>query len=247
MESGKLMGIINLTDNSFFSPSRVDFNNPVEVVKKAQTLFEDGADIIDIGACSTAPGTTPVSPEQEWQRLEAPLRALFEAFPNAQFSIDSFRPEIVRKVLEIKGCPGDIIINDVEAAKMNVAMLRLIADSGVRYVAMDSGNDPVAFFDEFSSAAETYGLKDWILDPGFGFGKSVERNWEILQNLGELKRFGRPILAALSHKRMIYVPLGLTPETCSSQSVDAEKLAFALGADIVRTHDIKAHRCRISQ
>lgn len=240
MVQGKLMGILNLTDNSFYAPSRVRHEDTLQVVKRAQKLFDDGADIIDIGACSTAPGNACVSEHEEWKRLENSLHALFEAFPQALFSIDTFRPEIVRKILKIDGCPKNIIINDVKAADMNNEMLSLIADNGLTYVAMDSSDDPLGFFGNFSHVAEKYGIGEWILDPGFGFGKTLERNWEILHNLRQFRQFGHPVLVALSHKRMVYQPLGLTPQTCAEQSVAAEKTAFENGADIVRTHDLAA-------
>lgn len=239
------MGIINLTDNSFFGPSRVDFRKPEDVVERARKLFDDGADIIDVGACSTAPGNRVIAEDEEWRRLAMPLGALFEAFPKSVFSIDCFRPGIVRKVLKTKGNAEGLIINDVCAREMDEEMLRLVSDNNLGYVAVDSSDDPAGFFEWFSGRTERFMLDKVMFDPGFGFGKTMERNCEILNNLESIGHGAHPLLVALSHKRMIYSPLGLTAETCTSQSVAAEILAFEKGADIVRTHDVALLKSQI--
>lgn len=230
-----LMGILNLTDNSFLESSRALGLSDDALALKAGEMFSSGAGIIDIGACSTAPGNAPIPEEEEWARLERPLALLADAFPDRRFSLDTFRSGIVRKAVRIM--PG-IIVNDISAGEDDPEMLGIVAAEGLDYIAMDRSSDPYGHFESFSEKAAGCGIRNWILDPGFGFGKTIEENWDILRNLQTLKDFGRPILAALSRKRMIYQPLGLTPATCADESFDAERLAAALGASIIRTHDL---------
>jgi len=229
------MGILNLTDNSFMTRSRSLCFTERELEEKVGRMLSDGADMIDIGACSTAPGNDLIPEEEEWRRLERPLEVLFNAFPDTPFSIDTFRSGIVRKVL---GLGRTFTVNDISAGEEDREMLPLVISEGLEYIATDRTTDPYTFFETFTEKAEKTGLKNWILDPGFGFGKTVEQNWNILDHLSRLKDFGKPVLAALSHKRMIYLPLSLTPDTCTEASLKAERLAFDSGADIVRTHDI---------
>ena len=229
------MGIVNLTDNSFLSSSRLGIADIDAVLERVSAMLENGADIIDVGACSTAPGNEPVSPETEWMRLSKVLPVLFEAFPSAEFSLDTFRAEIVSRSLEFG---RKFIVNDVAAGSFNDDMLSIVRANSLRYVAVDSSSSPYDFFGRFSCIADSLGIPDWILDPGFGFGKTIEQNWAILNDLERFKCFGREILVALSRKRMIYVPLGLTPETCSERSIQAECLAVSKGATIIRTHDV---------
>lgn len=237
----KLMAIANLTDNSFVRADRMGGLSFDALTQTIGGLLSDGADMIDIGACSTAPGNAVISGQQEWSRLERALPVIFESFPDAVYSLDSFRMEVVSYALKIAGdmlhdVHEQFIINDISSE-----MPELAAEKGLQYIAMAGTSDPYSFFRDFSSRALACGLSDWILDPGFGFGKTLEQNWEILNHLDRLSDFGRPILVALSRKRMIYQPLGLTPDTCAEQSVAAERIAISRGASIIRTHDLKAH------
>lgn len=243
----KLMAIANLTDNSFVRGDRMGELSFDALAESIGILLSDGADIVDIGACSTAPGNPAVSTEQEWKRLERALPVIFESFPDAVFSLDSFRPGIISKAIDIAGdllhdIHEQFIVNDISSSLPELAV-----SYGVQYVAMADTPDPYAFFQNFALRAKTCGLSDWILDPGFGFGKTLEENWDILNNLERLSCFGRPILAALSRKRMVYQKFGLTPDSCAEQSVSAERLAIAGGASIIRTHDIKAHSSILRQ
>lgn len=237
----EIMGILNLTENSFLERSRMGRKSVDDIVAAVTGMMRDGADIIDIGACSSAPGNSLVSEEQEWERMKEAVPEIMRCFPQARLSFDTFRSGIVTRVLrEARACNfhGQIIINDIFAAEADPAMLNMIADEGLCYIPMDHSDDPYTFYEGLAPRLDALGIKDWIVDPGFGFGKTVERNWEIFEELPRLHDFGRPVLAALSHKRMIYMPLGLTSATCTQQSVAAEKRAASLGADIVRTHDI---------
>lgn len=248
METPTLMGIANLTDNSFVAGDRMGIMAVETVVNRVGEMFSDGAGIVDIGACSTAPGNAPVSEEEELVRMEKYLPSIFSAFPKAVFSIDSFRIGVAEKACNLAQGRLDnpekqLWINDISSCD---ALLSFAAARNLTYIAMDSGSDPVRFFRDFASRADKAGLEKWIPDPGFGFGKTIEQNWNILNNLQQLKEFNRPILVALSRKRMVYEPLSLTPDTCAAQSVEAELLAASKGASIIRTHDLALHKERNS-
>lgn len=237
----KLMAIANLTDNSFVRADRMGELSFDALSKAIGGFLSAGADMIDIGACSTAPGNSVVSEEQEWRRLEHALPVIFESFPDAVYSLDSFRPAVVSEALKIAvdllhDVHEQFIVNDISSG-----MPELAAEKGLQYIAMAGTSDPYSFFQDFASRAFVCGLSDWILDPGFGFGKTLDQNWDILNHLDRLSDFGRPVLVALSRKRMVYQPLGLTPDTCAEQSVAAERIAISHGASIIRTHDIKCH------
>lgn len=233
-----LMGIVNLTDNSFMASSRMAGKSIDQVLERVDFMARNGARYIDVGACSTAPGVEEVSLEIELARLEPVLPPLVDAFPNLMFSVDTFRPEVVKALAKYN---RPFIVNDVRTADTASGMVELTAALGLDYIAMDSSSDPYSFFEVFAERAERAGLKNWILDPGFGFGKTIEENLSILDDIGRLRDFGKMVLAALSHKRMIFMPAGLTPATCTEQSVQAELKAVSLGADIVRSHDTDRH------
>lgn len=237
----KLMAIANLTDNSFVRADRMGDLSFDALTQTIGGLLSAGADMIDLGACSTAPGNAVIPEEQEWSRLERALPVIFESYPDAVYSLDSFRPVVVSGALKIaenllRDVHEQFIINDISSG-----MPEFAAEKGLQYIAMADTAAPYSFFQEFSLRAGACGLYDWILDPGFGFGKTLEQNWDILDHLDRLADFGRPILVALSRKRMIYQPLGLTPDTCAEQSVAAERIAISRGASIIRTHDLRAH------
>lgn len=232
------MAIVNLTDNSFMSASRVA--DAGAAVARVRQLLSDGADMIDLGACSTAPGNDVVSQETELARIDAMVPAIFGAFPNAVYSMDSFRSAVASRTWEyalqfLRNPAKQLIINDISAGEEDAGMLPFVRDTGLRYIAMDRTDNPLEYLQGFAARAD--GI-DWIADPGFGFGKSMERNWEIFHKIGEFKALGRDILVAISHKRMIWQMSGLTPDTCTDESVAAEIEAIRLGADIIRTHDV---------
>ena len=251
----KIMGIINLTDDSFYAASRMAGEGGIPdldaVRVRVTSMLEEGADIFDFGACSTRPGSDPVDSETEWKRLEPVLRLVRDEFPGLVFSIDTFRSEIVCRAYDIA---GPFIVNDITAGQTDYEMLPTVGEYGLTYVAMHSagpsgaaGNYPdgvvkavTDYFEEFAREAAACGIEDWILDPGFGFSKTVAENWELLDNLSCLKAFGKEILVGVSRKRMIYEPLGLTPETCLEATQKAHRVAIANGAGILRVHDVGA-------
>ncbi len=246
-----IMGIVNLTDDSFFSDSRcTTVEASLDLVARHVAA---GADILDIGACSSRPGSLPVGPDEEWRRLEPALEAIRDKFPSARISIDTCWSEIVRKAHDLI---GDFIVNDISAGEDDPLMLSTVGRLGLTYIAMhkrgDSMNmqsltgysdvteDVASYFREFSLKAETNGIKDWIIDPGFGFAKTIEQNYELLSGLGQFKEaFGdRRLLVGVSRKSMIYKTLGITPEEALPATQALHMAALSHGADILRVHDV---------
>lgn len=226
-----IMGILNLTPDSFWEPSR-----------HAYSVLASGADIIDVGAVSTRPGADPVSLEEEWCRLEPFLKTLSDDRP--ALSIDTTRAEIVRRAYE---CIGTFIVNDISAGEDDPEMLPLVGDLGLQYIAMHKRGTPktmdglaqydnivediLQYFKEFEERAETAGLAGWILDPGLGFAKTEDQNWEILENLERLKTLGHPVLVGASNKRFT-----------RGDTDRAHAVALRHGADILRVHDVPRAR-----
>lgn len=238
------MGIVNLTPDSFYSGSRTAL---IDFLPKVQGMFADGADIVDIGACSTRPGAPQPSLEEEWARLEPALVKIAAKRPESpvrgmpDISIDTYRPEIVRRAY---GIVGPFIVNDVGGGSPE--MLETVGRLGLPYIAMhgrkpegDVIEDILDFFRDFAIKAEDAGIKEWILDPGFGFGKDIDENYEILNRLDELKAAGREILVGISRKSMIYKKLGITPEEAMPQTLALERVALEKGASWLRVHDVK--------
>lgn len=255
VEKIQLMGIVNLTGDSFYSGSRmlaedgsVDISR---LLSRAGTMLAEGADIIDLGACSTRPGSVPVGAEEEWRRLCPALRALREAFPAMRISVDTYWSSVVERVFDTI---GPFLVNDISAGMADPAMLPTVGRLGLPYVAMHSRGTPEtmasltdyddvvadvkAFFRAFALRASEAGITDWILDPGFGFAKTLEQNWELLHRLHELQELGRPILVGISRKSMIYKKFNLTPETALEATRQAHLIAVEQGASILRVHDV---------
>ena len=222
----KVMAIINVTTDSF---ARHCTNiTEAEILRWAAEAMSEGADILDIGACSTRPGSTPVSEDEEWRRLEPALRAIRSELPDAVLSIDTFRPEIARRALESF---GRLTINDISGGCME--MFDIVRAHSVPYIWTLRGDYSLPV-----SHPELQDL-DLILDPGLGFIGSVEKDYNALRRLDELRCYNRPILVGLSRKSMIYKPLGLTPDTCLTPTQALHLYALEHGADILRTHDVK--------
>lgn len=249
-----VMGILNLTPDSYYAGSRClgeDGSIDLErVLEKIEKMFADGAGIVDIGACSTRPGAAVPDEAEEWRRLSPLMQVLGKAFPGKVFSVDTFRTGIVRKCHE---AIGDFIVNDISAGEDDTGMLETVGKLGLTYVAMhkrgipanmqsrceygDVTEDVLDYFRDFEGRAERAGVKDWILDPGFGFAKTVGQNWKLMRELGRFSVFGRKILAGVSRKSMIYRPLGITPEEALPETQAVHMAALERGADILRVHD----------
>lgn len=243
----KIMGVVNLTPDSFWAPSRSSIDNSIP---RIASMVTDGADMIDLGAVSTRPGAEDVSVEEEWRRLEPTLKSLADravveqyGLAGVEFSIDTTSSEIVRRAFDTF---GRFIVNDISAGEDDPEMLGTVASLGLPYVAMHKRGNPrtmdskceypagvVAalkdYFVDFSRKALEIGVNDWILDPGLGFAKTEVQNWEILENLEAFAEIGKPILIGAADKRFTH-----------GDTEKANRLAIAHGADILRVHDVKS-------
>ena len=231
-----IMAIVNLTPDSFWAPSRVSAD---KALSRIAELCEKGADIIDIGAVSTRPGASDVDVETEWMRLEPVLKSLGKN--HVPISIDTTSSEIVSRAYSLI---GPFIVNDISAGEDDPSMLPLVGRLKLSYIAMHKRGNPrtmdsrcdyengvveslLSYFDSFALKAAEYGIEDWILDPGLGFAKTNEQNWDILHRLSEFKRFQRPILIGAADKRFT-----------QGDTLKAHRLAARNGADILRVHDV---------
>ena len=234
----RVMGILNLTPDSFYAPSRHNL-----------AILEAGADIIDIGACSTRPGHTPVGAKEEWRRMKRTLKQIRRDHPDLPLSIDTYWSEVVRRAYDIV---GPFIVNDVTAGDADPQMLSTVAEFGLTYIPMHHGpaedaTDVLNWYAELTAKAEYQGIRDWILDPGFGFGKTVEQNFGVFHTLEKLQEAGRPVLVGISRKRMVWMPLGLTPDTAGEATQVLHLEALQRGADILRVHDVPETRQTLAQ
>ncbi len=251
----RIMGIVNLTDDSYYAPSRLLGAGRERLVGHVGAMVAEGMDILDIGACSTRPGSRPVGAEVEWTRLQPALEAIREAFPDLEISIDTYWASVVRKAFE---AIGPFLVNDISAGEDDPDMLPAVGALGLPYVAMHKKGTPATmqaltdyddvvedvfrYFEMFAERAAAHGISDWILDPGFGFAKTVEQNYRLLADLGRFRAFGRPILVGLSRKSMIYKPLGITPEEALPATQALHMAALERGASILRVHDVRPAR-----
>lgn len=248
-----IMGIVNMTDDSYFAQSRC--GNADAAVRRTGSLLSDGASIIDIGACSTRPGARQIGAEAEWDRLAPALEAISRSFPGVRISIDTYWASVVERAF---GLIGDFIVNDISAGEDDPEMLTTAGRLGLSYIAMHKRGKPqtmqflcdytdvtaevLDYFNNFSQRAAAAGIKNWLLDPGFGFAKTTEQNYRLLT---ELHRFrdsfpNRRILVGVSRKSMIYKPLGITPEAALPATQVIHLKALQCGADILRVHDAAA-------
>ncbi len=259
-----VMGIINITDNSYFAESRClssDGSDDIsKILKRAERMLKEGASILDIGACSTRPGSAPVGEEEEWRRLEPALNAIRTEFPEVTISVDTYWPSIVRHTYNII---GRFIVNDVTAGEGMYdkaygdtpgEMLTTATELKLPFVAMhmrgnpmtmqslteydDIAEDVLEYFRKFEDKAKSVGLTDWILDPGFGFAKTIGQNYELLRKLDIFSSLGKRILVGVSRKSMIYRKFNITPEESLPATQVLHYEALRNGADILRVHDV---------
>lgn len=259
LASPVVMGILNCTPDSFFAGSRKQTES--EIADRANQIISEGGEIIDVGAFSTRPGADEVSEEEEMRRLRFALPIVRREQPDAVISVDTYRPDVARMVVEEYGAD---IINDVSEGgitgivdkpleeKYNVggddkyaaypAIFRMMGQLKVPYILMSvQGNlrDMVMGFSREIQQLRDLGVKDIILDPGYGFGKSIEENYDILRNQDKLQVFGLPILAGLSRKRLIWKVLGITADEALNGTTVVDTMALMNGASILRVHDVK--------
>ena len=246
------MAIVNVTPDSFYSGSRT--LSYKDIVRRVEDVIHDGATIIDIGGYSSRPNAEEVSVEQEWERVREGLRAVRSVDGSVVVSIDSFRAEVIRRAVEEF---GDIIVNDISAGEQDASMLSVVAKYGLPYIAMhmrgtpqtmqqqtaygDVVADVMSELSERLQAIKKAGieLKKVALDPGFGFAKSTEQNFELLSGLHKLKELGQPLLVGVSRKSMIYKTLGITPEESLAATQAVHWEALRQGATILRVHDVR--------
>lgn len=246
----RLMGILNVTPDSFYAGSRTQ--TEAEIVRRVKQIVSEGAAIIDIGAYSSRPNADNVSAREEMERLRMGLKILFEIQPDAVVSVDTFRADVARMCVEEYGVA---IINDIAAGEMDANMFHTVAALNVPYIMMHMQGTPQSMqqhphYDNLLKEVFLYfarkvqqlrdlGVKDIILDPGFGFGKTMEHNYELLSHLEEFRIFELPLLVGVSRKSMIYRLLDITPQEALNGTTVLDTICLLKGADILRVHDVK--------
>jgi dihydropteroate synthase len=244
----KIMGILNLTPDSFYDGGKN--NNLENALRKTEELLAEGADLLDLGAYSSRPGAEHISEETEYERLIPVVKAIAKEFPQAILSIDTFRSGIAKAAIN----EGAHLINDISAGEMDHNMFQTIADLGVPYILMHMRGTPKTmstltdytdllaelsqYFTKKIIQLHDLGVNNLIIDPGFGFAKNIDQNYELLAKLDQLKIIGYPILVALSRKSMIYKLLDSDAEHALNGTTAANTIALMNGANILRVHDV---------
>ncbi len=246
-----VMGIINVTPDSFYSASRV--NDEAALVERVRQMVADGADVLDVGACSTRPDSQSVDAQGEMQRLQWALAVIRREAPDVVISVDTFRADVARRCVEQWGAD---IINDISGGTLDEEMFSTVASLGVPYVLTHTRGTPAtmsSMTDYGDVAADVLewmarridelrqmGVADVIADPGFGFAKDVEQNYRLLTCLDAFHALNAPLLVGVSRKRMVYMPLGITPDEALNGTTVVNTMALERGAHILRVHDVKA-------
>lgn len=250
LSSPCVMGILNVTPDSFYAGSRMQ--TEIDITHRIEQIVGEGAGIIDVGAYSSRSNAENVSPAEEMERLRMGLGILRKVRPDAVVSVDTFRADVARMCVEEYGVA---IINDIAAGEMDGDMFRTVADLNVPYIMMHMQGAPqnmqqnphydnllkevFMYFARKVQQLRDLGVKDIILDPGFGFGKTVEHNYELLAHLEEFRIFELPLLAGVSRKSMIYRLLGTTPQEALNGTTVLDTICLLKGADILRVHDVR--------
>ena len=230
----QVMGIVNLTPDSFYAASRKQTD--VEIVARCHQILLEGASMIDVGACSTRPGGELVSEQEEMDRLCNGLRVIRKELPDAVLSIDTFRPQVARMCVEEFGAD---IINDVEGGE---EMFHMVSRLRIPYIYMSrkaTVHDVLIDFAQTVQRLRDLGQKDIILDPGFGFGKTLEQNFQLLSELEKLLVTELPLLVGMSRKRMVWQTLKVTPDESLNGTTVLNTVALQKGASILRVHDVR--------
>lgn len=243
-----IMGILNATPDSFFEGSRIVNQKAVDVAGK---MLEDGANMLDIGGQSTRPGANLLSAGEEADRVLPVIESLVSVFPKAIISVDTFYSHVARLAVS----KGVSVVNDISAGEDDEAMLSFIAESKVIYVAMHKQGKPqnmqenpvyqnvtadvLGYFEKKHDLFKSMGIDNWIIDPGFGFGKTVSHNFELLGNLAKFKALGKPLLVGISRKSMIWKTLQTSADEALNGTTALHMAALIHGANILRVHDVK--------
>ena len=250
LSEAQVMGILNITPDSFYANSRKQTEE--EIILRVRQIIDEGASIIDIGAYSSRPNAENITPAEELKRLRFGLEIIHRIAPDAVISVDTFRAEIAEACVEEYGVA---IINDIAAGEMDAKMFETVARLNVPYIMMHMQGTPqdmqltphsenvvkevFMYFAEKVDKLRSLGVKDIILDPGFGFGKTLEHNYELLNYLDDFKIFELPLLVGVSRKSMIYRLLGTTPDEALNGTSILNTIALMKGANILRVHDVK--------
>lgn len=249
LSTPKVMGILNITPNSFYDGGR--YKNESELLERVEKMLQEGADFIDVGAYSSKPNAEYVSEEEEIERIIPVVNLLQNHFPQVILSIDTFRAGVAKACIE----NGAAIINDISAGLLDEKMLETIAQFQVPYIMMHMRGTPqtmqqytqyddlikeiLFYFSERIAAARALGINDLIIDPGFGFSKTLEQNFALMQKTELFQMLELPLLIGISRKSMIYKTLGTTAETALNGTTILNTIALSKGAKILRVHDVK--------
>jgi len=252
LEQPRVMGILNITPDSFYAGSRLTRED--DILHRATEMMQEGADLLDIGGYSTRPGAAMVPEEEETRRVLEAIRVVHEKFPDVPLSIDTFRSAVARKAVEA----GASIVNDVSGGELDRAMMETVAGLGVPYILMHMRGTPetmnslavykdligemMEYFHTKLERLRSFGVRDVIIDPGFGFAKTVDHNFELLRKLQSFRILGLPLLAGLSRKSMIWRTLEHEPEDALNGTTALNMVALLHGASILRVHDVKEAR-----
>ena len=231
----QVMGILNATPDSFYAESRRQ--TETEIVERCQQIVSEGGTIIDVGACSTRPGAEVVSEAEEMERLRFALAVVRREQPAAVVSVDTFRPDVARMAVEEFGAD---IINDVSEGTPE--MFRMVVRLGIPYILMSvqpTMRDTLLAFAQKVQQLRDFGAKDIILDPGFGFGKTLEQNYQMMNELEQLRVMELPVLVGVSRKSMIYKKFNCKPDEALNGTTSLNTIALMKGADILRVHDVR--------
>ncbi len=250
LSTPKIMGILNLTPDSFFDGGK--YRNEPEILGQVEKMLEEGATFIDVGAYSSRPGAAPVSLEEERSRMIPVVQRIIREFPETILSIDTFRSQVALASLN----EGAAIINDISAGLQDEDMFRVVSEHGAPYIMMHMRGTPqnmqqhtdykdlmtelMAYFSERIAKAREYHINDIIIDPGFGFSKTLEQNYELLKKTDLLHILELPILIGISRKSMIYKILDKTPQEALNGTTALNMVALQKGAQILRVHDVAA-------
>ena len=247
----QVMGILNVTPDSFYAGSRKQ--TEADIRQRAEEIVAEGGTMIDIGAYSSRPGADDVLPQEEMQRLALGMKAVRQVAPDIPVSIDTFRADVAKMAIEELGAD---IINDISGGELDPQMFQTVSQLGVPYILMHMRGTPqtmqqqtqyddlladvLLYFAEKVQRLRDLGQKDIILDPGYGFSKTVQQNYVLLNHQEELRIFELPLLTGFSRKSMIYRPLNTTPEAALNGTTVLNTIALMKGTNILRVHDVKA-------
>ena len=249
LSTPKVMGILNVTPDSFYDGGQ--YKNEGEILAQVEKMLNDGATFIDVGAYSSRPGAQDISTEQECQRIVPIVKLLKQTFPNILLSIDTFRSKVANECLN----EGAALINDISAGTLDTEMMTTVAEHQVPYIMMHTKGNPrnmtqltdyqdllgeiMYYFSDKILLARQAGINDVIIDPGFGFAKTLEQNYEIMHKMELFQHFNLPILTGISRKSMIYKLLNTTPAEALNGSTALNMFALSKKSNLLRVHDVK--------